>query len=375
MQGQLFSQDFLLRGVRETPAWQALTDEAVASFRARLHAVFSGRDADSALNEAQTEAELISPVLGALGWDDSALPQVNLSAKRREDVPDWLLFANRQSKQQALALPKDEQRLRHGIALLEAKRWLRALDRGDPAEPQDPDAPSSQMLRYLSRADVVSDRRVKWGVLTNGAVWRLYWQDARSRAEEFFELNLAVALGVPGAQGDFDDPAPDHAMRLFLLFFGRAAFLPQDWDAAGRTLHAYAQTEARLYQEQVAQNLGQRVFDNVFAQLADALAQAGHEGIHTYGAEDMHGISLLPVMRGETDTVRDVAIAGYYGMSWSLITDEWSFIEVVPTLILVTYRITGTAGSSRHSSLWDVGGPAPVIRYHQGTVVPPEGED
>ena len=149
MQGQLFSQDFLLRGVRETPAWQALTDEAVASFRARLHAVFSGRDADSALNEAQTEAELISPVLGALGWDDSALPQVNLSAKRREDVPDWLLFANRQSKEQALALPKDEQRLRHGIALLEAKRWLRALDRGDPAEPQDPDAPSSQMLRYF----------------------------------------------------------------------------------------------------------------------------------------------------------------------------------------------------------------------------------
>ncbi|MBP8928911.1 MAG: hypothetical protein KBG45_08875, partial [Ottowia sp.] len=208
MQGQLFSQDFLLRGVRETPAWQALTDEAVASFRARLHAVFSGRDADSALNEAQTEAELISPVLGALGWDDSTLPQVNLSAKRREDVPDWLLFANRQSKEQALALPKDEQRLRHGIALLEAKRWLRALDRGDPAEPQDPDAPSSQMLRYLSRADVVSDRRVKWGVLTNGAVWRLYWQDARSRAEQFFELNLAVALGVPGAQGDFDDPAP-----------------------------------------------------------------------------------------------------------------------------------------------------------------------
>lgn len=99
MQGQLFSQDFLLRGVRETRAWQALTDEAVASFRARLHAVFSGRDADSALNEAQTEAELISPVLGALGWDDSTLPQVNLSAKRREDVPDWLLFANRQSKE------------------------------------------------------------------------------------------------------------------------------------------------------------------------------------------------------------------------------------------------------------------------------------
>lgn len=56
-------------------------------------------------------------------------------------------------------------------------------------------------------------------------------------------------------------------------------------------------------------------------------------------------------------------------------TDEWSFIEVAPSLILVTYRITGTAGSSRHSSLWDVSGPSPVIRYHQGTVVPPVDDD
>ena len=326
MQGQLFSQDFLLRGVRETPAWQALTDEAVASFRARLHAVFSGRDADSALNEAQTEAELISPVLGALGWDDSTLPQVNLSAKRREDVPDWLLFANRQSKEQALALPKDEQRLRHGIALLEAKRWLRALDRGDPAEPQDPDAPSSQMLRYLSRADVVSDRRVKWGVLTNGAVWRLYWQDARSRAEEFFELNLALALGVPGAQGDFDDPAPDHALRLFLLFFGRAAFLPQDWDAAGRTLHAYAQTEARLYQEQVAQNLGQRVFDNVFAQLADALAKADlHAQTHTIGYGQFTRPQFTPAY---LDEVREAALVLLYRLLFLFYAEDRNLLPV-----------------------------------------------
>ena len=58
-----------------------------------------------------------------------------------------------------------------------------------------------------------------------------------------------------------------------------------------------------------------------------ALSEAGHEGIQTYGADEMHGISLLPVMRGETDTVREVAIAGYYGMSWSLITKDWSYIH------------------------------------------------
>ena len=58
-----------------------------------------------------------------------------------------------------------------------------------------------------------------------------------------------------------------------------------------------------------------------------ALSEAGHEGIQTYSADEMHGISLLPVMRGETDTVREVAIAGYYGMSWSLITKDWSYIH------------------------------------------------
>lgn len=50
-------------------------------------------------------------------------------------------------------------------------------------------------------------------------------------------------------------------------------------------------------------------------------------------------------------------------------TDEWLFSEVSPSLILVTYRITGGAASSRHASLWDVSGVAPVIRYHQGTPI------
>lgn len=66
---------------------------------------------------------------------------------------------------------------------------------------------------------------------------------------------------------------------------------------------------------------------DAFGYGAGTLAETGHEGIKTFGADELHGISLLPVMRGETDTVRDVAVAGYYGMSWSLITSDWSFIH------------------------------------------------
>ena len=146
MQGQLFTQDFLTRGATETPPFQALTDTAFTAFCASLKRIFAGLDGASTINEAQTEALVINKVLVALGWGDDTLPQVNLSGKRREDVPDVLLFANAAAKATALPL-KDDQRYRHGLAILEARRWLRPLDRDDSAEATDPDVPSSQMLR------------------------------------------------------------------------------------------------------------------------------------------------------------------------------------------------------------------------------------
>jgi len=272
MQGQLFTQDFLVRGIKETPPYEAFGEQAFAAFKQALQDIHAGLDAESTINEAQTEDLVIKRVLFELGWGVSSLPQVNLSGKRREDVPDMLLFPSAEAKAKALPL-KDDQRYRHGNAILEAKRWLRALDRGDSGDRFDPDAPSSQMLRYLSRADVVSDRAVKWGILTNGVVWRLYWQDARSRAEEFFEVDVAAASGVPGLTRELDALPADHALRMFFLFFHRAAFLPQSWDAPSeRTFHAYALREARLYEEKVSQDLGQRVFGQIFPDLAGALA-------------------------------------------------------------------------------------------------------
>ena len=273
MQGQLFTQDFLLRGICETPPFQALDVAALTLFRSALGAIYGQLRADSTLNEAQTEQLVIEPVLVQLGWGNDYLPQVNLSAKRREDVPDILLFPDAQAMQAARNETREDRRYRHGLAILEAKRWMRPLDRGDAAEATDPGAPSSQMLRYLSRADVVSDRAVKWGLLTNGAIWRLYYQDARSRAEEFFEIDLALALGVPGVQGELDGMAPDHALKLFFLLFNREAFLLQaGWDSGNRSFHAYALNEARLYEEKVSQDLGARVFTEIFPKLAQALA-------------------------------------------------------------------------------------------------------
>ena len=277
MQGQLFTQDFLTRGILETAPWRACDDVALAPFIEKVREVYVSLAADSTLNESQTEDELIKPTLHLLGWNDAWMSQVNLSASGREDVPDFLLFPDATAKTRALKQKTDDRRTRHGIALLEAKRWMRPLDRTDVSassatKRRDFGAPSSQMLRYLSRADVMSDRAIKWGLLTNGAVWRLYWQDARSRAEEFFELDVASLLGISGTQLALGEVNSLHGLKLFRLLFHREAFLPQSWDREARTYHAIALSEARRYEETVSNKLGERVFAEVFPDLANALA-------------------------------------------------------------------------------------------------------
>jgi hypothetical protein len=326
MQGQLFTQDFLMRGVQGTPPYQDLHDTAFVAFQSTLQGIFTGLDATSTINEAQTEQLVINKVLAALGWADDTLPQVNSDPKGREAVPDCLLFANPQQKALAVLEAKDDRRYRHGLAILEAKRWLRPLDRGDGSNAFDPDAPSSQMLRYLSRIDVASDRAIKWGMLTNGAVWRLYWQDARSRAEEFFEIDLAGALGLKGIEHDLDEIEPAHAVKLFYLFFQREAFLPQAWDNAGRTFHAYALNEARLYEEKVSQDLGARVFNDIFPQLADALARGD---LHAKTQEVGYGQFKRQQYTAEyLDEVREAALVLLYRLLFLFYAEDRNLLPV-----------------------------------------------
>jgi hypothetical protein len=132
MQGQLFTTDFLLRGVQETGAWKAMSDSELDRFINQLKVHYAPFTAGSALNEGQTEDELIEPVIDLLGWQDAWISQVNLSESGREDVPDFLLFAESAAKEHALKI-SDDARARHGVALLEAKRWLRPLDRSEDA--------------------------------------------------------------------------------------------------------------------------------------------------------------------------------------------------------------------------------------------------
>jgi hypothetical protein len=134
------------------------------------------------------------------GWMQYLRQQT--SSKRREDIPDILLFGDVEAKKRANSERSEQRRYRHGLAITESKAWALPLDRGAP-DLFNQDAPSSQMLRYLTSVENASERAVQWGILTNGRFWRLYFQGAKSRSEEFLGLDLAVLADVRRISNSF----------------------------------------------------------------------------------------------------------------------------------------------------------------------------
>jgi hypothetical protein len=167
--GSLFSTDFLRESIERVPDWLLLTDAEIDALATDLRAIFSQFPTGQKLppNEAQTEDDLIWPILVRLGWTAS-LRQQNLAARGREDVPDGLLFSDAATKAEANAFPEEWRRYGFGLALVESKRWQRPLDRQSGRRGEET-APSTQMLRYLRRVDDLTTGKLRWGMLTNGA--------------------------------------------------------------------------------------------------------------------------------------------------------------------------------------------------------------
>ncbi|MBI5658736.1 MAG: hypothetical protein HZC43_04115 [Nitrosomonadales bacterium] len=200
MDGKLFSQDFLLDGIKTTPVWEALSDDALNIFIADPKRIYSPLAADSQLGEANTGADIIEKVLDLPGWEGLTLKQATATSTRRDDVPDFLLFPNEEAKQAARAEKRDDRRYHHGIAILEAKRWMRPLDRGDATSKLDSGTPPNQILRYLSSVEVASGRAVRWGILDTSPIVREQDEKACGR---YLTKELILAYMNAAAACDF----------------------------------------------------------------------------------------------------------------------------------------------------------------------------
>ena len=268
--GALFTQDYLSDGITKTAAYAAVD---VAQTRARLEAILAGFPHASRPNEATTESDLVWPLLAALGWDDY-LTQQNLSAIGRVDVPDGLLFIDAAAKARANSHAEEFKRYEFGAAVIESKRWGRALDRAEGRKGDDRDTPSTQLLRYLRRIDDLTNGGMRWGILTNGAKWRLYFSGARSTIDDYLEIDLARIMGLTDDLLDTGvTPAErDHWLAVFAAMFSRTAFQRATPDAP--SFHDEARSQAAFYEERVAKSLSDLVFERLYPLLGKSVAHA-----------------------------------------------------------------------------------------------------
>ena len=90
MPSHLFTHYFLTDGIKATAEWRTSLSRSktFAAFREGVARHYNALSRSADPNEAETEQELIRPVLELLGWADY-LPQQG--AARNEDIPDHLL--------------------------------------------------------------------------------------------------------------------------------------------------------------------------------------------------------------------------------------------------------------------------------------------
>jgi hypothetical protein len=203
---QLFSDHFLENNLPTRPDWQMLAVQALP-VRERLRAILAAYQPSSI--EAQTEHDLVRPVLDALGHTFEVQP--SLKTPDGSKTPDYMLYNDAQARAGLKGRLLDDTLLKGAaFGVAEAKYWDRPLDRaltgaGDAFNNKNP---AYQIAFYLQHAGVT------WGILTNGRLWRLVHKDTAHKLDRYYEVDLPELLGR-------DDPAD---FLYFYAFFRRAAF-------------------------------------------------------------------------------------------------------------------------------------------------------
>ncbi len=238
----LFADHFLEERLPDLPQWQeteGLDDAFTAIEKLYEKCALSFTDAT---NEDQTENDFIQPVLRIL-WSEAApgdCYQVEVSIPNLDvhRQPDYALFRAAADRQAAQPLVGDPSYWQNVPCLADAKKWSASLDKKGGIH----GTPSAQIVNYLYRS------RTRWGILTNGRVWRLYEQDKSRTGGVYYEVNLEAIL----QRNDRE------AFRHFFLFFRRAAFLP---DQHGKTFLDRVFEGSVQYATEVGDSLKESVYD------------------------------------------------------------------------------------------------------------------
>ena len=238
----LFSNYYLDSLIADQPQW-ADTPDIEADYVAIKELFDAVVPNAEHLNEAQTEEGFIRPLLRKLGHVFEVQPALHTAQGTK--APDYAFFSSAEVLNAAQPHLRTNQFFNTALAVGDAKKWSRNLDRkaqdeGDPFNNQNP---NYQIDFYLRGADK------DWGILTNGRQWRLYHRQTSYRLDSFYEVDLAALLSENGGLDSF---------RYFYNLFRRDAFIP---DPSGTCFLDHVLGESQQYTVGVSDDLKNRVYD------------------------------------------------------------------------------------------------------------------
>jgi len=196
-------------------------------------------------NERRNEDYFITPILRILNPYFELQPTtLSIEGKKR---PDYAFFPDEKTKKEAgkkLIQEKYKEYFATAVAVGDAKYWDRPLDKKDTkARDNFTNAnPNFQIDFYLRASDL------KWGILTNGRLWRLYNRDTSYKLDSFYHVDLPVLI----QQNDLEK------FKYFYHFFKLQAFLP---DAQGLTFLDRIFKESINYAIEIGDELENRVYE------------------------------------------------------------------------------------------------------------------
>ena len=211
----LFSDHYLNVTLPERQDWRALESQAAGKM-AEVVRVFDAFAPSQ--NEAQTEEDLVRPVLRILGHEGTFEVQPALLTPEGTKRPDYVLYGDAASRDANKDKPLTDDLLNgRAFAVGDAKFWERPLDVSLDGGARNRNAfsnknPSYQISFYMRHAGT------EWGILTNGRLWRLYHRDSAHKLDRFYEVDLPALLERSEAE----------AFLYFFAFFRREAFRGDD---------------------------------------------------------------------------------------------------------------------------------------------------
>jgi hypothetical protein len=272
----IFSDHFIRRRLCQVESWprddaaaKALYDQ-ILDLWARRHVGFEKGP------EETTRREFLEKVLEKLGF--AFFSNLDLPEWERRQTPDYFLFPDEQTKE--LVFNAELQaKYAATIALLEAKKVNHPLDAVSKKEKR---FPHQQVRDYLLAAtDEPGRPYFRWGILTNGNLWRLYCREARPDA--YFQFHLAG----PGANFcTFEE------FKTFLALFSPSVFVQTDAVCLLDRIRA----DAVQFQSELEESIRRRVF-TVVEDLANGFWSLSENKLTDADLRDLYDNCLILLYR------------------------------------------------------------------------------